>query len=155
MGHARQITITTALCGLVLGATALGATTAATAGTPAASTTKAADVIVRPGAIRLGTMDTTGPTTTQQCEQAEHVACYTPAQIRQAYGLNPLYAKGITGKGTTIAIVDSYGSPTIKHDLAVFDAAILQDHRARRQDPRLQPEERRYGRLGGGDHAGR
>jgi subtilase family serine protease len=124
VGHAGKITITTALCGLALGATALGATTAATAGTLAAGTTKAADVIVRPGAIRLGTMDTTGPTTTKQCEQAEHVACYTPAQIRQAYGLNPLYAKGITGKGTTIAIVDSYGSPTIKHDLAVFDAAF-------------------------------
>src|SRR5271170_4564606 len=124
MGHAGKITIVTALCGLAFGATALGATRTATAGTPATNTTKAAVVVVRPDAIRIGTMATSGPTTTAQCEQTQHVACYTPAQVRRAYGLNPLYAKGITGKGTTIAIVDSYGSPTIKHDLAVYDAAF-------------------------------
>jgi subtilase family serine protease len=132
MGHAGKITITTALCGLALGATALGATTAATAGNLAASTAKATakaaanapDVVVRPDVIRFGTIPTSGPTTTKQCEQTEHVACYTPAQVREAYGLNSLYAKGIDGKGTTIAIVDSYGSPTIKHDLSVFDAAF-------------------------------
>jgi subtilase family serine protease len=32
-----------------------------------------------------------------------------------------VYARGITGQGTTIVIVDSFGSPTIRHDLAVFD----------------------------------
>src|ERR1700677_2314811 len=124
MGHAGKITIITALCGLALGATALGATTAATAGPPATTTSKAPVVVVRPDAIRFGTIPTSGPTSTKQCEQAEHVACYTPAQVREAYGLNSLYAKGIDGKGTTIAIVDSYGSPTIKHDLSVFDAAF-------------------------------
>src|SRR6202453_1447893 len=124
MGHAGKITIITALCGLALGATALGATTAATAGPPATTTSKAPVVVVRPDAIRFGTIPTSGPTSTKQCEQTEHVACYTPAQVREAYGLDPLYAKGIDGKGTTIAIVDSYGSPTIKHDLSVFDPAF-------------------------------
>jgi subtilase family serine protease len=33
----------------------------------------------------------------------------------------PLYAKGITGAGKTIVIVDSFGSPTIQNDLSVFD----------------------------------
>ena len=42
-------------------------------------------------------------------------------QYRVAYDLNPLYAKGITGAGRTIVIVDSYGSPTIANDLHVFD----------------------------------
>jgi subtilase family serine protease len=46
---------------------------------------------------------------------------YTPAQIRAAYFLNPLLRKGIDGRGQSIVIVDSFGSPTIRHDLKVFD----------------------------------
>jgi subtilase family serine protease len=45
----------------------------------------------------------------------------SPAQIRTAYDLGPLLRQGIDGKGQTIVIVDSFGSPTIGHDLAVFD----------------------------------
>jgi subtilase family serine protease len=33
----------------------------------------------------------------------------------------PLYRQGLTGKGKTILIVDSFGSPTIQDDLKVFD----------------------------------
>jgi subtilase family serine protease len=82
-----------------------------------------AGVIVRPGAIRAGQARDTnaGPLTTAGCQQAYNVACYGPAQIRQAYDLPALYAGGVTGRGTTIVIVDSYGSPTIRNDLAVFD----------------------------------
>ena len=47
--------------------------------------------------------------------------CYSPIQYQRAYDLAPLYAHGITGKGRTIAIVDSFGSPTIANDLHVFD----------------------------------
>ena len=32
-----------------------------------------------------------------------------------------MYSRGITGKGQTIVIVDAFGSPTITHDLGVFD----------------------------------
>jgi subtilase family serine protease len=46
---------------------------------------------------------------------------YTPAQIRTAYRLGPLLRAGINGTGRSIVIVDSFGSPTIRHDLAVFD----------------------------------
>src|SRR5215472_15055626 len=46
---------------------------------------------------------------------------YTPAQIRMAYSVEPLLRRGINGKGTSIVIVDSFGSPTIRQDLAVFD----------------------------------
>jgi subtilase family serine protease len=45
----------------------------------------------------------------------------TPAQLRAAYDLGPLLRHGIDGKGQTIVIVDSFGSPTITRDLAVFD----------------------------------
>lgn len=46
---------------------------------------------------------------------------YTPAQIRRNYDLGPVYSAGLTGKGETIGLVDVFGSPTIRHDLAVFD----------------------------------
>jgi len=48
--------------------------------------------------------------------------CYSPQQIRKAYGLTPILAAGNTGVGQTIIIVDSYGSPTIAQDLKSFDA---------------------------------
>jgi hypothetical protein len=46
---------------------------------------------------------------------------YDPSQIQAAYDLAPLFKKGTDGKGQTIVIVDAYGSPTIKADLATFD----------------------------------
>jgi len=91
---------------------------------PAASSASAlADVAVRPGVQHVGRVQA-GPPTTAYCEKSYKVACYVPAQIRQAYNLPRLYASGVTGKGTTIVIVDSYGSPTIRHDLSVFDQAF-------------------------------
>jgi subtilase family serine protease len=61
------------------------------------------------------------PPTTADCEKAYKVACFEPAQIQQAYDLPSLYASGVTGRGRTIVIVDSFGSPTIRQDLTVFD----------------------------------
>jgi subtilase family serine protease len=40
------------------------------------------------------------------------------------YNFGPLYASGWTGKGKTIAIIDSFGSPSIADDLHVFDTAF-------------------------------
>jgi subtilase family serine protease len=74
--------------------------------------------------IRYAGTATAGPPTTAFCEANFHVACYQPGQVRQAYDLAPLAADGIDGRGQTIVIVDSYGSPTIGHDLGVFDAAF-------------------------------
>jgi subtilase family serine protease len=61
------------------------------------------------------------PLTTQQCEQRFRIACYGPAQLQRAYDLDPLFADGNDGRGETIAIIDSFGSPTVAHDLDVFD----------------------------------
>ena len=55
------------------------------------------------------------------CQADFGIRCYTPLQYRTAYNLNPLYANGITGRGKTIMIVDSFGSPTIRNDVRVFD----------------------------------
>jgi subtilase family serine protease len=46
----------------------------------------------------------------------------TPQQMSDAYNVGPLRKKGITGKGQTIVVVDSFGSPTIAADLKHFDA---------------------------------
>jgi subtilase family serine protease len=78
-------------------------------------------VIVKPGVLRVGTIDAPGPPTTAYCERTYRIACYTPDQLRAAYRLPAVYARGVTGKGATIVVVDSYGSPTLARDLAVFD----------------------------------
>jgi len=70
----------------------------------------------RPSSPPRGTPPTTG-----DCERTIHIACYAPAQLQRAYDLLPLYARNLDGRGRTIAIVDSFGSPTIRQDLATFD----------------------------------
>lgn len=52
------------------------------------------------------------------------VRCFTPAGMTAAYNYPPLYAQGFNGRGKTIAIIDSFGSPTIASDLNVFDTAF-------------------------------
>jgi subtilase family serine protease len=63
------------------------------------------------------------PPTEAQCFSAGR-RCFTPQSTRAAYDVNPLYADGLDGHGVTIAIVDSYGSDTIAHDLHVYDQAF-------------------------------
>jgi len=64
------------------------------------------------------------PPTTALCEAAFGIACYSPSQFQTAYDLGPLYAHGLTGKGTTIAVVDAFGDPNAAANLAVFDKAF-------------------------------
>ena len=63
------------------------------------------------------------PPTQAQCASVGR-RCFTPQAIRAAYNLGPLYTAGYDGRGQTIAIVDSYGSDTIAHDLHVFNTAF-------------------------------
>ena len=97
-----------------------GAALPAATGPAVSSGAALADVAIRPGVQHVGRAQA-GPPTTADCQKAYKVACYQPAQIRQAYGLPAVYANGVTGRGTTIVIVDSFGSPTIRNDLSVFD----------------------------------
>ena len=62
------------------------------------------------------------PPTTADCQANIGISCYGPTQLQTAYDLKPLYAKGLTGKGKTIVIVDSFGSPTIAQDVHQFDS---------------------------------
>jgi subtilase family serine protease len=65
----------------------------------------------------------TTPPTQAQCSAAGR-RCFSPQATRAAYNLGPLYANGDNGSGQTIAIIDSYGSDTMAHDLHVFDQAF-------------------------------
>ena len=63
------------------------------------------------------------PPSSAWCLRKYGLACYSPGQIQRAYDLPSLYARGLDGRGRTIVVVDSFGSPTIRHDLRVFDTA--------------------------------
>jgi len=89
----------------------------------------AAIAVAHPASVRpipavtghINAADLVSPLPTSTCVAALGIHCYSPLQYRTAYDLNPLYAKGVTGQGRTIVIVDSFGSPTIRNDLKVFD----------------------------------
>jgi len=49
---------------------------------------------------------------------------YQPSDIQTAYNLKPLYQAGLNGRGTTIAIVDAFGSTTIAKDAQAFSQAM-------------------------------
>ena len=122
MRKARTIALTTGASALTAAFVA-AMTTSAPAALAARTTPAAAPVIrVSPDIIQLPQAKTLStPWTTALCESQLSIACYGPDQIRAAYNVAPLYANGITGKGETIVIVDSFGSPTIQADLSVFD----------------------------------
>jgi subtilase family serine protease len=103
--------IATAAVGLALSGPVTGSAVRAGAG-----------VVIRPGTVQLDRETRTGPSDTLQCQHALRIDCYNPAQLQQAYDLPVLYARGITGRGVTIVIVDPYGSPTIVSDLRAFDS---------------------------------
>jgi subtilase family serine protease len=63
------------------------------------------------------------PPTQAQCASTGR-RCFAPQAIQASYNLLPLYAGGRNGTGRTIAIVDSYGSDTMAHDLHVFNQAF-------------------------------
>jgi subtilase family serine protease len=54
--------------------------------------------------------------------------CFNPTSMHNSYDLQPLYDLGLTGKGQTIAIVDSFGSATIRSDLNNFNTQFGLPH---------------------------
>ena len=72
--------------------------------------------------IELAQLGSQPPPTDAQCFAAIGLHCYSPQQIRTAYGVTTLINNGDTGAGQTIVIIDSFGSPTIQSDLETFDA---------------------------------
>src|SRR5262249_8245692 len=91
---------------------------------PPAHLTKTAPAAVHPTVAEYTQLTTsTTPPTEAQCFSVGR-RCFIPQSIRAAYRMQPLYDAGLDGRGQTIAIVDSYGSDTIAHDLHVFNTAF-------------------------------
>lgn len=89
---------------------------------PAYGAGAAPAAVPRPLHIEFDNIPTlTFPPTTAYCLVNFGLHCYQPFQLEKAYNLKPLRDAGIDGRGRTIVIVDSFGSPTIEHDLHVFD----------------------------------
>lgn len=63
------------------------------------------------------------PPTQAQCISAGR-RCFTPQSMANSYNYAVLHALGNQGQGVTIAVIDSYGSDTIRHDLHVFNQAF-------------------------------
>ncbi len=57
------------------------------------------------------------PYTPSQCVAKFGLACYSPQDLRTGYD----FPSSATGAGETIVIIDAYGSPTIRQDLATYD----------------------------------
>jgi subtilase family serine protease len=105
------------LFGLVLTSTAAPAPLASARGTRGAVD----GVTIHPMASGFF-VSTTQPPTEAECVARFTVPCYDPAQMQTAYNEQPLFNRGVTGRGETIVIVDAFGSPTIQSDLTMFDA---------------------------------
>src|SRR5215468_7819327 len=67
------------------------------------------------------------PPTEAQCV-AQGRRCFAPAALENAYNLSALYAAGNQGQGMTVAVVDSFGSSTIRTDLNNFDTQFGLPH---------------------------
>jgi subtilase family serine protease len=90
---------------------------------PGVSALAASLVAIRPEAVHAVPAALPAPPTTAFCEQHFHIACYQPGQLQQGYNLRRLYREGVTGRGQTIIIVDSFGSPSLQRDVRAFDKA--------------------------------
>src|SRR5690349_20499931 len=100
---------------------------AAVAGTPSSAAAaprtdtvhaKSPAIGTHPSYRRAGRTTDAPAATTFSCQTTTPADCYGPAQIRTAYGFDKL---SVTGAGRTIVIIDAFQSPTIRHDLSVFD----------------------------------
>src|SRR5579884_2584408 len=118
ISFSKRYVITVALIG-VLVVSAFFATTIFNARAMQAHvTTKSAPARrVRSTLMDLGRVSVNNaPPSDEQCRDKDGTPCYSPLEMRNAYGITSLINKGITGEGQTIVIIDSFGSPTIAKD---------------------------------------
>jgi subtilase family serine protease len=82
--------------------------------------------------------------------------CYEPKDITAAYGVDTLQGDpanpnaGLKGKGQTIVLVDSYGSPTAQHDLQAFHDQFYPALPPPKFDQICQPGCKDYKNVGSG-----
>ena len=93
------------------------------------------------------------PPTTATCQANYGINCYSPVQYRaRLRHARPLQHRRHRPRRAPSRSSTSFGSPTIAHDLQLFDTtyraaepAVAEGHRAGGCDPAVRPEERRHG----------
>ncbi|WP_431246675.1 S53 family peptidase [Leifsonia xyli] len=81
----------------------------------------AAPVVDAPCSHYIGEHTATVPAAySGQTQYSTNNCGYTPQQLRSAYGLDGLAAKGVNGTGQTVAIIDAYASPSILKDVNTY-----------------------------------
>ena len=73
-----------------LAVVALGVAVAAVAGPAGTPAPARASVTITPGVQHQQRESRRGPSSTAECEQSIHIACYNPAQLQRAYNLPAL-----------------------------------------------------------------
>src|SRR5437899_410095 len=89
---------------------------------------RAAAPVFRPAVAEWRFLQSSPTPPTEAACYAAGLRCFAPAAMQQAYNVSPLYERGLTGKGKTIAVIDSFGSATIANDLNVFSTAFGLPH---------------------------
>ena len=84
----------------------------------------AGEAVFVPAVSEVQLISNTTPPPPESACFARSIRCFTPQSMTAGYNFAPLYASGFNGKGKTIAIIDSFGSPTIADDLHVFDVGF-------------------------------
>ena len=138
-----DLSVPTGLAGLVVGAAGVSQTIATPDSTTGSPTTTAASgsggAVVQPPGYRspepCGSYygqkldDVQPPYGNGYPYPAPYAVCgYTPPQLRTAYDLPSAVPGGANGKGTTVAIVDAYVSPTLQSDAAKYASVNDPDH---------------------------
>jgi subtilase family serine protease len=104
---------------------------------PAARANDACKHLLPTGGTQAGSATAPAPASTPGAVAADCLAsqppCYTPQQLRAAYGIQPLLDRGITGRGQTIVLLEfpplavtgtqvPLAATDIRQDLARFDS---------------------------------
>jgi subtilase family serine protease len=94
----------------------------------ASSQTGTTAALFQPAVVELQFLDSSTTPPSEAACFAVGRRCFTPAAMQNSYNVGPLYAAGLTGRGKTIAVIDSFGSATIANDLNVFSTAFGLPH---------------------------
>src|SRR5437868_14121660 len=102
---------------------------AVVAAVAAGGSSKSADrIATRPQISDWQSLGNAGTPPSQAACNAVGRRCFNPASMANSYDYAGLHNLGNEGQGKTIAIVDSFGSDTIRQDLGVFNAAFGLPH---------------------------
>jgi len=112
---------------VVLALSGLGAS-ALLAGVATARTPARRAPLVRPLISDWQYLGNSATPPTQAACNAVGRRCFNPTSMANSYNYANLHSLGNEGQGKTIAIIDSFGSSTIRQDLGTFDTAFDVPH---------------------------